>query len=391
MIDGRHDRMGLSKILIVDDDYTDIRYLNHLLREPLYPLAKDSYEIRSADTALNGLDTWRAWSPDCILLDYNLPDMNGLQFMEEINIGQTNIERLSSEAFSNPLAIVMLTGFGDESTAVQAMKLGISDYLVKGQFTGLELTQTIHKAYEKAELLFELEQRQNELALFADRLAHDMVTPLHSIGLHVELLEELLVEYDVNPRIMRNLETIDDITIQLSDFVQHLYDYTTIGRTAVSFESVDLTEVVQQAFKLLQPELEAKNVIVEQHDLPKVRGHSVDLIQLFQNIISNAIKYNDKTTPQIEFSAERVNKEFWKITVSDNGIGIHPEECEIIFEPFKRTPAAHKYQGSGLGLSTCHKIIEKHGGKIWAESKIGCGMSIHFLLLAHNDFSSFVL
>jgi len=81
MIDGIYDRMGLSKILIVDDDCTDIRYLNHLLQEPLRPLAKHSYEIKSASTALNGLDTWRMWSPDCILLDYNLPDMTGLQFL----------------------------------------------------------------------------------------------------------------------------------------------------------------------------------------------------------------------------------------------------------------------------------------------------------------------
>lgn len=384
MIDSMLDYDGPSKILIVDDSCTDVRYLNHLLQNPLLKPAQNPYEIKSVNTASVGLETWRMWSPHCILLDYVLPDMTGLQFLEEING-----DLLASTTSADPLAIVMLTGAGDENTAVQAMKLGVSDYLVKGAFTGSELTQTIHQAYEKAELLFELEQRRNELALFADRLAHDMVTPLHSLGLHVELLAELLSKSNSEPAILKNLKTIDGISNQLSEFVQHLYDYTTVGRNEIEFEPVNLNDIAKHTLNLLETELQQKNVSIQLDTLPVVKGCYIDLLQLMQNLVSNAIKYSDKSETEIHFSARRISDKFWEIKVSDNGIGIQKQDLEMIFEPFKRTSSARGYQGSGLGLSTCRKIVESHGGKIWADSTPGSGLSIHFLL-SSNSASSFI-
>lgn len=381
MIDGKQERMGLNKILIVDDNFTDVRYLNHLLQKRQVSAANPSYEIKSVSSAGTGLQLCKNWSPDCILLDYNLPDMTGLQFMEAVNF----------DTHSDPVAVVMLTGFGDTSTAVQAMKLGISDYLVKGKFTGSELTQTIHQAYEKAELLFELKQRREEMALFADRLAHDMVTPLHSLGLHVELLEELLVNSDCDPLVMQNLKTVDTIAEQLSSFVQHLYDYTTVGRANAPFEPISLADVVQQTLTLLQPEIDELKPIVTLCEFPIVHGCYVDLVQLVQNIVSNALKYNDKDVPQIKFSARPINANFWQISISDNGIGIHMQEHELIFQPFIRTSSARQYKGSGLGLSTCRKIVESHGGKIWVESSVGDGTTIHFLLPSYSQNSSRLL
>lgn len=374
MIEQVHSQAGLNKILIVDDDRTDVRYLNHLLEQPHVSKRLDPYEIKHAETASNGLETWQTWSPDCILLDYKLPDMTGLQFMEKIN----------TDASSDPMAVIMLTGFGDESTAVQAMKLGVSDYLVKGNFTGTELTQIMHQAFEKEELLFELKQRREELALFADRLAHDMVTPLHSLGLHVELLDEMLANYDRDPLVTQNLRTIDSIISQISHFVQHLYDYTTVGRSNILFEPINLNDVIQHTLTLLKPELQKNEPNIQFSDLPVVKGSYIDLVQLVQNILSNAMKYTDKSRPQIEISAQRVNVDFWQITISDNGMGIAQQEQGVIFEPFKRATAARSYTGSGLGLSTCRKIVESHNGKIWVDSEIGRGTAVHFSLLAHT-------
>jgi len=381
MIDSKYEQVGVNKILIIDDNSTDVRYLNYLLQQPQPSFDISPYEIKSVSSAMTGLKLWQNWLPDCILLDYNLPDMTGLQFMEAVNI----------ESLSDPLAVIMLTGSGDESTAVQAMKLGISDYLVKGEFTGVELTETIHQAYEKAELLFELQQRREELALFADRLAHDMVTPLHSLGLHVELLDELLADTECDPLILQNLRTIDLITEQLSSFVQHLHDYTAVGRTNPSFEAVSLAEVVEQTLMLLQPEFEERKPQIVLCDLPVVRGCHVDLVQLIQNIISNSLKYNEKNVPRIEFSAGNINADFWQITISDDGIGIPLHEQRRIFQPFIRTSSTRQYKGSGLGLSTCRKIVESHGGKIWVESVLGEGTSVHFLLPSHSQSSSYSL
>lgn len=366
-----HSHSGLNKILIVDDDYADVRYLSHLLQQSTSSAAPQSYQIKSVSTAATGLRTCQNWLPNCILLDYKLPDMTGLNFMGLI----------SNDIHAGPLAVIMLTGYGDENTAVQAMKLGVGDYLVKGEFTGPNLQQTIQQACEAAELIFELRQKREELTLFAERLAHDLITPLHSLGIHTELVNELFAEKREHSVIAENLTTINAISSQLIGFVQNLHGYTSAGRVDILLEPLDFMELVHKNLTLMKSELAIKATRIQIDELPIVLGRSVDLMQLLQNLISNAIKYNDKAVLELQFSAMRAHDGVWQITVSDNGIGIPSQEQAMIFEPFKRSTNARELQGSGLGLSTCRKIVESHGGRIWVDSELGHGSSFRFLLL----------
>lgn len=361
---------GLNRILIVDDNYADVRYLSHLLNQSSSSPQSPSYEIKSVSTAATGLRTCQNWLPNCILLDYKLPDMSGLHFME----------LMSDEIHDSPMAVIMLTGFGDETTAVQAMKLGASDYLVKSELNGLKLQQTIRQAYETAELLHELRQKREELTLFAERLAHDLITPLHSLGIHTEFVAELFAEGKEQALIAENLKTINEISAQLVGFVHNLHDYTTAGRVDIDSEPLDFMELVQKTLTILKPELGTRATKIQINELPVVMGSRIDLMQLLQNLISNAIKYNDKDVLELQFCAQAAKKGAWQITISDNGIGIPTQEKDIIFEPSKRTSTAQKFDGSGLGLSTCRKIVESHGGKIWVDSELGYGTSVHFLL-----------
>ncbi|MDY6959113.1 MAG: ATP-binding protein, partial [Halobacteriota archaeon] len=111
--------------------------------------------------------------------------------------------------------------------------------------------------------------------------------------------------------------------------------------------------------------------------LPNVMADGVQFVQLLQNLIGNAIKYNDKDNPEVHVSTEKSDDE-WLFSVKDNGIGIEPEYVDSVFEIFRRLPTEKEYEGSGIGLSVCKKIVERHGGRIWLDSGPGEGTTFYF-------------
>jgi signal transduction histidine kinase len=119
---------------------------------------------------------------------------------------------------------------------------------------------------------------------------------------------------------------------------------------------------------------------VTHDDLPLVFGHAPLLTQLLQNLIGNGIKYCEADTPTVQISANPEAKGFWRISVRDNGIGIDKKFHQQIFEPFERLHDRGKYEGTGLGLATCKKIVERHGGRIWCESNQDRGTTFNFSL-----------
>ena len=123
-----------------------------------------------------------------------------------------------------------------------------------------------------------------------------------------------------------------------------------------------------------------ENKATVSHDpLPKVMADYTQLVQVFQNLIANAIKFHSEEAPKIYISAKK-NASEWVFSVQDNGIGIDPQYSEKIFEVFKRLHGKEKYQGTGIGLAICKKIVERHGGRIWVESELGKGSTFYFTL-----------
>ena len=155
--------------------------------------------------------------------------------------------------------------------------------------------------------------------------------------------------------------------------------------TGKSFKPTACLSVLDKAVFNLQIAIKESGAIITHDDLPTVMADSPQLIRLFQNLISNAIKFRGKEAPKIHISAKQKEDE-WIFSVKDNGIGVDPRFSDQIFVMFQRLHAKKEYPGTGIGLATCKKIIERHGGRIWVESEAGKGSTFKFTLKkAHQE------
>jgi signal transduction histidine kinase len=162
--------------------------------------------------------------------------------------------------------------------------------------------------------------------------------------------------------------------------INDLLEYSRVGRTEHRPHWVEATAVVQQACRQLETEIGQCQARVGFEGLPQVYADDTLLVQLFQNLIGNGIKYaRDGVRPELQITAAG-EEGGWHFAVRDNGIGMEPGETERIFVIFQRLHTAEKYEGTGIGLSICKKIVERHGGRIWAESQPGGGSTFHFTL-----------
>jgi len=145
------------------------------------------------------------------------------------------------------------------------------------------------------------------------------------------------------------------------------------------FEEVDCNSVLEEVLSDLRVAVEESRAVVTRDPLPTVMADRVQMGQLFQNLIGNAIKFHGKEAPQVHVSAERRPGE-WLFSVRDNGVGLDPEYAERIFVIFQRLHNREEYPGTGIGLAICKKIVERHGGRIWVVSRTGQGATFHFTL-----------
>jgi light-regulated signal transduction histidine kinase (bacteriophytochrome) len=166
--------------------------------------------------------------------------------------------------------------------------------------------------------------------------------------------------------------------------IADLLAYSRVGTRGRPFEPVDLAEIVRRARQNLEVALQESGAQVTAEALPVVPGDPVQLTQLFQNLIANAIKFRGEAPPRVHLRAVREGAD-WHVIVRDNGIGISRQDFERIFIIFQRLHHRDKYPGTGIGLSICKKIVERHGGRIWVESSSGHGSTFHFTLTGDTE------
>ena len=173
--------------------------------------------------------------------------------------------------------------------------------------------------------------------------------------------------------------------VHMQQLIDDLLAHSRVGASSKPAERVDCDSVVRNAMSKLADAIEESDAELRVGQLPTVTANRVELVQLFQNLIDNAIKYRGNTRPLVEISGERQG-DVWLFHVKDNGIGIAREYQEKIFEAFRRLHSDDEYEGTGIGLAICKKIVERLGGRIWVESEVGQGTEFLFTLPISSGF-----
>lgn len=232
----------------------------------------------------------------------------------------------------------------------------------------------------------ELQARNQELDEFTYIASHDLQEPLRKQVAFSDALREDLAAGDLD-EVENDLATITSAAKRMQTLVRDLLSLSRSGRQAMDWDEVDLNECVAMALDALQFRIEQENAVVMQDTLPTVRADKTLMVQLYQNLIGNAIKFHGAAAPQIRLTVE-TDAEGHVLGVADNGIGIKADYWEQIFAPFKRLHGRHEYEGTGIGLAICRKIVERHGGRIWVESARGEGSHFKFTVPVHPGDSA---
>ena len=244
------------------------------------------------------------------------------------------------------------------------------------------LELVLRRADELGRLYTDLRRSHAELDSFAYVASHDLKEPLRGIYNYAEILNEDYAD-KFDPAGKHKLATLSRLSRRMSELLDSLLEYSRMGRTEFSNTDCDLNTIASEAMDLLQFSIQAKHVAIRiPRPLPMVKGDRMRLVEVFMNLISNAIKYNDKPVREIEIGFEILGQDAQPVLyVRDNGIGIREEHHKQIFQIFRRLHATDEFGGgSGAGLTIVAKIIERSGGNIWLNSTVGEGTTFHFTL-----------
>lgn len=246
---------------------------------------------------------------------------------------------------------------------------------------GCHLDNTeLKKAEGVQKYMKELERKNVEMEQFAYVASHDLQEPLNTIQGFITLLSHKLNMHP-DPEIGQYLSYINQGTVRMTNLIKGLLEYSRIGKNVV-MSKVDCNEIVKEVLMDLNTKIEETHAFIEVADLPSVMGYDIELRILFQNLISNAIKFTNNS-PEIKISSV-VDGDYFKFSVRDNGIGIDPQFDKKIFKLYQQLHPKSAYEGNGLGLAQCFKIVtELHNGSIWVESD-GKEGSVFYFTIPYN-------
>ena len=244
-------------------------------------------------------------------------------------------------------------------------------------------------AYQELEAkAAELRRSNEDLSQFAYVASHDLRSPLKTVTMYSQLLQRRYSD-KLDCEGIELLSEIESATKRLGGLIEDLLAFSTVSSNPEYPPSpIDADVALGIVRENLQGIIKESGASVNSGPLPKLSVDTTNLIQLFQNLVANAIRYRSAAPPQIWITAQRQGS-FWHFYCRDNGVGIPPEHYERVFEPFKRLHG-HEIPGSGIGLALCRKIVERNGGRIWVESVVGEGSTFQFTLPVTNDRSVLV-
>ncbi len=348
-------------ILIIDDDKGDRMSCQRALKGAF----GDNLLFMEANDGESGLEAIEKNLPHCVLLDHLMPGIDGIEVLKRIRIKHPY------------LPVVMINGNGNDVIAVQSMKLGAQDYIAKSTITPPILQRIVQMAIQHCTLQKRTHEQRISLEIFTRALAHDLKEPVRTI---CSFLDRITDWRDLSEKSQKSFDYISKATNRMSALIDTVFLYTRLDAAERMEKTVcDIVSILVDAQENLAQLIEERGATITYDALPQVYANRVQMIQLFQNLIANAIRHCDKAV-MIHVSSEE-HEGYWQLLVRDNGPGIESEYFEKIFTPFQRL--SHRKEdepGLGLGLAINRKIVESYGGRIWCESQPGVGTSFLFTL-----------
>jgi len=303
---------------------------------------------------------------DCVLLDYNMPEMDGLTLARQLR---------AANAF---LPIILVTSVGDEMLAAEALRSGVSDYITKSRISSESIRRVVSRSIHASSQARVIDEQRNELENFAYALAHDFKQPIRQIITFSQMIADELSGVEAEG-VQKHLAFLGHAAARLDKLVDIMLQYTLLNQPP-ELADVDLNSVLASVGASLAPLLAERGAqFMAPRLAPMVRGNETLMIQVLQNLIVNGVHYNRSAVPRVEVAARREGAN-WILDVSDNGIGIATDYLAEIFKPLVRLHTASEYSGSGLGLTLARKAIVAQKGEIWCESTPGHGTVFHVRL-----------
>jgi len=351
------------KILVVDDEE-----LNRSLMEAmLLPLG---YEVIFAKDGVEALEVVKESSPDVILLDIMMPKMDGYEVAR----------RLKEDEATKIIPIVMVTALKEVGDRVKALEAGATDFLTK-PVDRTEVRARVSSLVQVKAYQEELNRSNKELEQFAYVVSHDLREPLRMVTSFAQSLEKRYKE-KLDKTADEYINFIVDGAARMQRLIDDILLYSRVSTRAKPFEPVEMENILMTVLSNLSVAIDEAKADITSDLLPAINADTSQMGQVLQNLIANAIKFSKPgERPAVHISARKENKE-WVFSVKDNGIGIDPELFGRLFVLFQRLHTQDQYPGTGIGLAVTKKIVERHGGRIWIDSKPGEGATFFFSIPA---------
>ena len=354
----------LPKALVAEDNPELGAFVAALLR----PIA----QVRLVRDGLDALQEAQAWSPDILLSDVMMPGLDG--------IALTRL--LKGEPATAGIPVVLLTALTSQEDLLRGWDAGADDYLFK-PFHPRELQARVRSILTMVAWRKRSEQqvkRQELLEQFTRIASHDLKAPLRRIASFAGLVQRDAQD-KLPPEALGHLRMISESAAQMNAMINSLLQFSRLESGAAGFELCELGAIVHQARQVLEPGFSEHGARLELGELPSLEVVNEQIFALFQNLFSNSLKYAEPSRPlRISVQAQPQGHE-WLFIVSDNGQGFDPSHNEEVFVLFRRLQHPPSIPGDGMGLAIAKKVVELHGGRIWAEGMPGQGCKIYFTLL----------